>query len=105
FWRLSRSLNGKTAFWGALLFSFWCGECVQLLAADAYTYWRNMIVFLALMGLVLNWAERDRVRPSFADLLSGGEGSPHFSLGKSYATSEGWHAPGRISEISHEGTQ
>jgi hypothetical protein len=60
FWRLAHSLSIKTAFWGGLLFSFWCGECVQLMAADAYTYWRNMAVFLALMGIVMNWAEREQ---------------------------------------------
>ncbi len=67
FWRLAHSQNIKTAFWGGLLFSFWCGECVQLMAADAYTYWRNMAVFLTLMGIVMNWAERDEAGGQISD--------------------------------------
>jgi hypothetical protein len=31
---------------------------VQLLAADAYTYWRNIIILAALMALTVNLAER-----------------------------------------------
>jgi hypothetical protein len=62
-WRVSRSQVEAVSFWGLVLFSFWCGECVLMLTADAYTYWRNMVVFVALVALVMNWAERhdDRV--------------------------------------------
>ncbi len=60
FWQISRRVTGAAAFWSLFLFSFWCGESVQLLVADAYTYWRNMLVFLALMALVMNWMERER---------------------------------------------
>jgi O-antigen ligase len=49
------------AFWCAALFSFWCGECVQMLSADAYTYWRNMAVFTAVVALVMNRAEREEL--------------------------------------------
>lgn len=58
FLRLARTGRGAVAFWSALLFSFWCGECLQMLAADAYTYWRNMIVFTAFMAFTLNLSER-----------------------------------------------
>jgi O-antigen ligase len=56
--RLARSAFEIPAFWGTVLFSIWCGELVLLLAADAYTYWRNMAVFVALMALTLNIAEK-----------------------------------------------
>ncbi|HLY59166.1 MAG TPA: O-antigen ligase family protein [Terriglobia bacterium] len=62
FWKLSSSPNSRIAFWATLLFSFWCGQCVQLLAADAYTYWRNMVVYVALMAMVMNWADREESR-------------------------------------------
>ncbi|MBZ5544183.1 MAG: O-antigen ligase family protein [Acidobacteriia bacterium] len=62
FWKLSSSPNPRISFWAAILFSFWCGQCVQLLAADAYTYWRNMVVYVSLMALVMNWAEREEMR-------------------------------------------
>jgi O-antigen ligase len=58
FYRLAHSAHGVPAFWATVLFSIWCGELVQLLAADAYTYWRNISVFAALMALTLNLAER-----------------------------------------------
>src|SRR5688572_20726575 len=60
FHRLARSASGRVAFWATVLFSIWCGELVLLLAADAYTYWRNMSVFVALLALTLNLAERHR---------------------------------------------
>ncbi len=52
--------RGSLSFFSAFLFSFWCGECVQLLATDAYTYWRNVVLFTAVMALTLNRAERER---------------------------------------------
>lgn len=58
FRRLSRSVHDLPAFWATVIFSIWCGELVQLLAADAYTYWRNLAIFVALMALTLNLAER-----------------------------------------------
>jgi O-Antigen ligase len=58
FWGLSRRGVGTHTFWSAVLFSFWCGEWVQMLAADAYTYWRSMVILLALMAFALNQADR-----------------------------------------------
>ena len=58
FFRLARSANEVLAFWATVLFSIWCGELVQLLATDAYTYWRNIVIFVALMAWTLNLAER-----------------------------------------------
>ena len=58
FFRLSRAKDEALAFWAAVLFSIWCGELVQLLAVDAYTYWRNMVIFAALAAFTLNRAER-----------------------------------------------
>jgi len=62
FWKLSDSPNPLISFWATLLFAFWCGQCVQLMAADAYTYWRNMVVYVSLMALVMNWAEREKAQ-------------------------------------------
>lgn len=62
FWKLSSSPNSRIAFWATILFAFWCGQCVQLLAADSYTYWRNMVVYVSLMALVMNWAEREEAQ-------------------------------------------
>jgi O-antigen ligase len=61
FLKLSGSARGAAAFWSAVMFSLWCGECVQMLAADAHTYWRNLIVYAALMACTLNMSESDSV--------------------------------------------
>jgi O-antigen ligase len=61
FFRLTRSADGRVAFWSAVVFSIWCGQLTLLLAADAYTYWRNMTVIAALMALTMNIADRARV--------------------------------------------
>ena len=58
FFSLARAGSEIPAFWSTVIFSIWCGELVQLLAADAYTYWRNIIIIAALMALTLNLAER-----------------------------------------------
>lgn len=63
FHNLARRSDGALRFWSALLFSFWCGEMVQMLAADAHTYWRNMVLFFAMMAFTLNRAERAGLLP------------------------------------------
>ena len=69
FLALARSGRGAAGFWSTLLFSFWCGECAQMLAADAHTYWRNLVVFAALMACTLNLSDRDPgVDPSISHL-------------------------------------
>ena len=60
FSRLAREGNDSVAFWSALMLAIWCGELVQLVAVDAYTFWRNMVVLVALMALALNRAERNQ---------------------------------------------
>jgi O-antigen ligase len=62
FLRVARENSGVSPFWGAVLFSFWCGEWAQMMAVDAYTYWRNMVVFVAMMGFVMNRLERAELR-------------------------------------------
>lgn len=72
FLKLARERRGAVAFWSAVLFAFWCGECVQMLAADAYTYWRNMVVLTAFMAFTLNAAE---AKPSASFAAISPEGS------------------------------
>ncbi len=65
FTKLAHVGDDQLNFWSNLMFSAWCGELVQLLATDAYTFWRNMIVMMGIMALVLNRAERlERSCPS-----------------------------------------
>ncbi|TAM84432.1 MAG: O-antigen ligase domain-containing protein [Acidobacteria bacterium] len=58
FFTLARARDQRVAFWSTVLFSFWCGQLVQLLAVDAYTFWRNMAIFAALAAFTLNRAAR-----------------------------------------------
>lgn len=58
FFKLSHSNDPAVAFWSAALFSLWCGQLVQLLTVDAYTFWRNMVIFVALAAFTLNLAAR-----------------------------------------------
>ena len=58
FLRLARADDEELAHWSKVMFAVWCGELVQLLAVDGYTFWRNMIVMAAVMALTLNRAER-----------------------------------------------
>lgn len=58
FFKLSHARDQAAAFWSAVLFSSWCGQLVQLLAVDAYTYWRNMVIFAAFAAFTLNRAAR-----------------------------------------------
>lgn len=62
FLQAARENTDASALWGAALFSFWCGEWAQMMAVDAYTYWRNMTVFVAVMGLVMNRLDRVKAR-------------------------------------------
>jgi O-antigen ligase len=43
--------SGRPVF-AAFLFAFWCGEMVQMVTGDLFTYWRNMVVFFAVLALV-----------------------------------------------------
>jgi hypothetical protein len=38
-----------------------------MLATDAHTYWRNMILFFAIMALTMNHAERAGLLPGQND--------------------------------------
>jgi O-antigen ligase len=69
FSRLARQKNDPIAFWAAVMLSIWAGELIQLLAVDAYTFWRSMVILTALMALIMNRAERSR---RFARLQEGG---------------------------------
>jgi hypothetical protein len=35
------------------MFAFWCGEMIQMVTGDLFTYWRNLVVFFAGIALVL----------------------------------------------------
>jgi O-antigen ligase len=59
FLHLSRHRSDAVAFWSMVLFSIWCGELVQMMATDAYTYWRSITMFTALAAVAMNMAERE----------------------------------------------
>jgi len=50
--RASQQRNSVRAIGAAFMFAFWCGEMVQMVTGDLFTYWRNMVVFFAALALV-----------------------------------------------------
>lgn len=50
--RASRQPDSVRAIGAAFMFAFWCGEMVQMVTGDLFTYWRNMVVFFAVLALV-----------------------------------------------------
>lgn len=41
----------------SFLLAFWCGEMVQMLTGDIFTYWRNLTVFFALISATASEAQ------------------------------------------------
>jgi O-antigen ligase len=56
--RARRQQSSVRAVCATLMFAFWCGEMVQMVTGDLFTYWRNMVVFFAAMALVQEVPER-----------------------------------------------
>ena len=54
----SEPLRGHLA---AFLFSFWCGQLVQMLTGDILTFWRNMVVFFAMAACAIQPGTTDSV--------------------------------------------
>lgn len=53
-----RQRDSVRAIGAAFMFAFWCGEMVQMVTGDLFTYWRNMVVFFAALALVQAVPER-----------------------------------------------
>jgi O-antigen ligase len=49
-YRTSRHPLLTLRLYGSFLFAFWCGEMVQMLTGDIFTYWRNVIIFFTLIA-------------------------------------------------------
>jgi O-antigen ligase len=41
----------------AFMFAFWCGEMVQMVTGDIFTFWRNMVIFFGALALVQDVAK------------------------------------------------
>jgi hypothetical protein len=64
-WRLARSDDPMVALLGLTSFAFWCGQALQMLAVDLFTYWRLLPAYLFLLAL---GARRERVRATALEL-------------------------------------
>ena len=58
-WVIFRSLrqtsqhqNSTVRRYAAFLFAFWCGQMIQMTTGDLSTYWRNLIIYLAVISFV-----------------------------------------------------
>src|SRR5439155_8284190 len=50
--KTSQHQNSTIHLYSTFLFAFWCGEMVQMLTGDIFTYWRNLIIYFLFMGAV-----------------------------------------------------
>jgi len=51
-YRASQRRGSVRAVCAAFMFAFWCGEMVQMVTGDLFTYWRNLVLFFAALALV-----------------------------------------------------
>src|SRR5262245_25172175 len=58
--RTSQHQNSTIRYYATFMFAFWCGEMVQMMTGDIFTYWRNFIPYVVLIALVqrLSWQNR-----------------------------------------------
>jgi len=52
--------NSTIRRYATFMFAFWCGEMVQMMTGDIFSYWRNVILYLALIALVQRLSRQDR---------------------------------------------
>jgi len=57
-YRASQQQDSVRAIGAAFMFAFWCGEMIQMITGDLFTFWRNMVVFFATLALVQAAPER-----------------------------------------------
>ena len=62
--RTSQQQNSTIRTYSAFLFAFWCGQMVQMLTGDIFTYWRNLVIYFLFMGAV---QKVGRLSPSSLD--------------------------------------
>jgi O-antigen ligase len=55
--------------YATFLLAFWCGELVQMLTGDIFTYWRNLTVIFVLIASVQTLAETHRQNPMHPDFV------------------------------------
>ncbi len=51
-YKASLQEGSRRGICAGFMFAFWCGEMVQMMTGDIFTYWRNMVVFFAVMAVV-----------------------------------------------------
>ncbi|PYV89792.1 MAG: hypothetical protein DMG05_12660 [Acidobacteria bacterium] len=62
--KTSQQQNSTIRTYSAFLFAFWCGQMVQMLTGDIFTYWRNLVIYFLFMGAV---QKVGRLSPSSLD--------------------------------------
>lgn len=51
-YRASQQRDSVRTVCAAFMFAFWCGEMIQMVTGDLFTYWRNLVVFFAVLAVV-----------------------------------------------------
>jgi O-antigen ligase len=58
--KTSQHQNSTIRRYATFMFAFWCGEMVQMITGDIFTYWRNVILYFSLMAFVQRLSRQDR---------------------------------------------
>ena len=59
--RTGQHENSTIRRYATFMFAFWCGEMIQMFTGDIFTYWRNVIIYLALIAFVQRLSGSARV--------------------------------------------
>lgn len=59
--RAARSADWRRRFFGAWIFSFWLGQCLQMLSGDLLTYWRVLPVYFWVLAQAVRERDADSV--------------------------------------------
>jgi hypothetical protein len=51
--RAARATDSNTAFIGAWMLCFWCGQMVQMLSVDLLTFWRVLPLYFWVLALAV----------------------------------------------------
>lgn len=56
-YRVMQSPREGSRFLGTWMFCFWCGQSVQMLSGDAFTYWRVLPLYFVVLAMAMRGAD------------------------------------------------
>lgn len=59
--RAARQGQGRQSFFGAWIFAFWLGQCLQMLSGDLLTYWRVLPLYFWVLAQAVRVSDENSV--------------------------------------------